>query len=1035
MYTDEQYSRAKALLDDPGTEAKYGPDGMGKLASKIAEYEGAHAPLPAPSEDHGFEQEPSIADFQDVQPRPEFDENLPNASKRKKYSAPPEYVSKTHSPLGVIAKNTLLDPLAGPSSTMHFEPSEKQFQADMGPYLQAKGVQPGDKAYLEAYADYKDSKWEQAYQAAAAEDRPLTRHEYVRGSSAWDKLSSALGQSGDVAAAFTQGYVNGLAPGASQAASGAQDALTGGDEVSADRERAARNPVASGLGEFMGSINPRSVPNKVAGLVGRIATPIAGRFGGAALAGAAGADSQILGNTGGQAIADQLHGRPIDQDTKSHFTARLLGGSLLGAGAGVFGEGIATAAQKYRSAIRGTTSDIGPELTNAEASGTATDALRGLEPSSDVRALLERARGPVPGEAKLAPTGTAVEYAAGKVRNPIVAQQELEHAAALKRMQESSGAMYARDPQLKVGKGMHATGETLLKTVLDRSQPEAAGKFLPGADEALGATNNAPFIDFVRKLYKPRLVAGVDAAREAARNGGRVVTLEEAQRAGFKVKGLENEVNPETGLPHNAPSLSGYSNVSESELLPNTAPRPEQTTRIDYDEPAAAVGGFAAAHPDLPLVQRYLNETRQANGLAERAGMHRETSAAMNGFVRDAEAAGHAYNGTVYRGATPSELERVLQGGVTPSTWSASKSVEGAMPFAKKGGVLFEIEGGAVPTDGIPGSNTFEEALVPHGAPMKVVGRRNEGGIEIVTLRRGGLTVEEAGGATRPEIDPGAAPSAPPAKLDVEVPDGYPAKEFRVILEPRPYDAMKMEEQIHAIDRAGKAGKKAEPDPAWNELMRAARIDREQFGKAWSGLKNLHHEELTALEQRAAHAGIAERNLYPEMSGNAQKTANSAITNYGVAPQATNEALGELADNAGVRGGLETLKGTRAYTALKEKASPKANEGITGGGGFLRVGGFGPALKLRADALARGVARGPDGLPLFVAPGSAAGNPALANEPLGRSLLPSSGLLAMGRGALGVKTGSVYDSATGRAKPAGTLTQEERARLEQLLAP
>jgi hypothetical protein len=215
--------------------------------------------------------------------------------------------------------------------------------------------------------------------------------------------------------------------------------------------------------------------------------------------------------------------------------------------------------------------------------------------------------------------------------------------------------------------------------------------------------------------------------------------------------------------------------------------------------------------------------------------------------------------------------------------------------------------------------------------------------------------------------------------------------------------------------------------------MRAARADREQFGKAWSGLKNVHHEELTALEQRAAHAGIAENKHYPEMSGNAQKAANAAITNYGVAPQATNEALSELADNAGVRQGLETLKGTRAYSALKEKASPQA--GMTEGGGFLRVGGLMPAVKLRADAFARGVARGPDGLPMFAAPGSAAANPALANEPLGRSLLPSSGLLAMGRGALGVKTGSVYDSATGPVRPGGTLTPQERAQLEKLLAP
>ncbi len=923
MYTEEQYLKAKAALDDPQLESKVGADRMGRWAERIAEYEAAQAqPVAEAQVDHGFEQPSSIADFQNVPDDPTTDGNLPNASKKKKYASPPEYVSKSQSALGLIAKSSLIDPLNGPSVTMHFEPSEEQFLADMEPLLRAKGIQPGSGDYKMALDEYRDAKWEQAYKSAEAEDRPLVRSEYI-GMKAnvtnWDKLSAWLGDKADTASSFAKGL-----------ASGGTLGLTRALETDADREQRARTPGATVIGGLAGAINPGSLVSRLTSAAGKLGKGAGlGRYGAASLAGGATGVAEVAGHQIGDELSDKLHGRPIDQKARSNLTGRLVGGALLGGGAGALGEGIASLAQRYRSGIREATSDIGPELTNAEASGTTTDLIRGLKPSSDVEAMLQKARGPVPGEAKLAPSGSAVEYAARDVRSPIVAQQVDEHAAALKRMEAESGGMYARDPGLKKGHGMHETGKTLLKTVLDRSQPEAAGKFLPAADDALGATNNAQFTDFVRKLYKPRLVGDVDAAAEAARTGGHVVTLEEAQRAGFKVKGLSGELNPETGLPHNAPPLSEYDRVSAKELLPATDDT-VRATKVDNERATMVDDGMLEAPKPSPIGPTPAND---AHGVVFGAGAQNDARQSPT-------------------------MARIISGGGQP-----------ANSFAEIDPALQKAIGGS----GLSAAN------------------------------------------------------------DISVPVGYNPKNFRVVLEPRPYDALKMEQQIQAIDRAGKAGTDAKVDPAWPELMRAARVDREQFGKAWSGLKNVHHEELTALEQRGAHAGITENKPYQSMSGNAQKAANAAITNYGVAPQATNEALSELADNAGVRGGLETLKGTRAYSALKEKASPQA--GMTEGGGFLRVGGLMPAVKLRADAFARGLARGPDGLPLFTAPGSTAASPALANEPLGRSLLPSSGLLSMGRGALSVKTGSVYDSATGRAKPAGTLTQQEREQLERLLAP
>src|SRR6478609_4485654 len=891
MYTDKEAEELRQLMLDPGLEAKVGAERLGKWAAKLAEYDSTHAQSaadqPALSEGDiqrletplaigGALPNESIAPDYQYHPPEDFDPDLPNASKRKKWADPPEYVTKSPGKaLLTLAKNRMVDPLNGTNGAMYFEPSEKQFAADMGEYLKAKGVAPGSEDYAHAYADYKDRKWHLAYEQAAATDTPLLRVAHVPDSaSGWTKLQAYLADKTDAAAAFATGF-----------ASGGTLGMTRVLQTDADREQLARHPVAEAVGEVGGAVSPGSLAGKLFGGLGRLGKGAGlGKYGASAFAGGVGSTIDAASHSGADALADKLHGRPLDQDAKSHFTTKLLGSMAVGSLGGMAGEGIASLAQRYRTSLRQPTNPLGTELTNAESTGTATDALSGLKPSSDVEKYLEKARGLVPGEDKALPTGSAVEYAASDVRGPLVAQQDFERAAALQRMENESGQMYSRTPELKQPKPVKSLLDTLLNGIRERSQPEAADKFLPGAADALGARNNSPFIDLARKVVKPRLALDVDAAKEAARTGGRVVTLEEAEQMGFPVKGLANEVNPETGLPHNAPSLSEYSPVRDSELLP----------------------------------------------------------------------------------------------------------------------------GGAEPRNSMP------TRPVPDWQPPDL-----------------------AQGATIPEIDPAARSltktlaSEPEAALSI--PDSYNPKQFRVILDPRAYDAQKMEQVIKAIDQAGKAGTEAKVDSMWPELMRAARIDREQFGKAWSGLKNVHHQELTALEQRAAHAGITEQKpTYDELSGNAQKAANAAITNYGVAPKATNEALASLADNAGVRGNLETLRGTRAYSALKEKALPNIHESIGQGGGFARLGGLLPGLKLRGDAFARTLARGPEGEALY----ASKFNPRLLNEPLGREVTPSgpfARLLSMGGGALGVKTGSVYDSSSGRAGPGSSLSPDEKAKLQQLL--
>jgi hypothetical protein len=143
-----------------------------------------------------------------------------------------------------------------------------------------------------------------------------------------------------------------------------------------------------------------------------------------------------------------------------------------------------------------------------------------------------------------------------------------------------------------------------------------------------------------------------------------------------------------------------------------------------------------------------------------------------------------------------------------------------------------------------------------------------------------------------------------------------------------------------------------------------------------------------------------------------------------------NIAVAGLADRAGIRPALENMSGTRAYISLKDSAAPQLNLGSHRG----LVRSMLAASGLRADALARDIARGPSGEIIANVKGL---NPEAAlrtNEPLGRSLLPSSGLLAMGRGAGGVKTGALMDSRFNTERATGSIDPEQRRIIEKYLS-
>lgn len=1027
------------------------------------------------------------------------DNYLPNASKLKTLAAPPEYVSKNPA-AGIkhVIGATLMDPLEGPGVGVYHEPTEKQFQADMGPVLEAKGIAPGHPEYDAAFNEYKDRKWVQAYQKAQATDTPLTRIAYVDHSGAWAQLKDALQEFPDVASSFAKGFASGGTLHATEAL-----------ETPQDTEQSERDPIARGAGELAGAMNPGSLLARGTGAVGNAASKllpsgILSRLGIGAAVGAGAGVTDLAGKEAARAVRE---GSPTA--AKDEFLRSLPGAAEMGASFGLGGTALAEGANAFQKHVVSST----PEVAQLRRAGGDTSLLGGVKPGPDVAANVEAAREPLPGEAKEPPEGNATEIAAKKVQGPLTETNAAAHAEAHKTIAAQQDAAIAADPKLQERLPATKTAQAAVDWALAKLQPEARPGYLPGitkptSAEVLPGADLTEVQKLAPRLWKPRVVTAGEAASAANRARGRAITLDEARQLGLDVGGLTKGLDTE-GVPPGAP------------------PIPDDSA---FDSAASSANGVAQKTGATPEVQDFLNRSRKAASAAQRAGEESGPSAAVTQFLASAERSGATYPGAVYRGTSPDELASLLKNGETAHTWSVSKDIEGARHFAQKNGVLLKIEGGsgAVPVDGIEGSNTFGEALIPAGQRFEVASDATENGIRTVTLRRvtapdvgGGSTTEDVFGRpadkitpnpavslkpregrafktptgpegsdwfdskkaaetvalhsgdyevkdpfggwrttapsgktpldtpTRPEAagpagPPSETPSGPPSALRASplpvtppVPPpssarigGIPESEYRVILEPRTFDAKTFEEILGDVDRKAKAGSAtAQPDPAWKQLQRAIREDRSQFGTNWTDMIAKHHELLNGLEQRSYHAGINEKKPYSEMQGSSQQTMNGKLVDF---PGGTDsaKALRDLAEQAGpgVKHDLEVLGAQNAYSKLSGMASPKIGETIGSGGLAGHLRGFGPAVKLRADAVARGISAGPTGEPTIT---PRLVNFVRQNAPKAK-FLP--GLTAMGQGALGLKAGSVYNSTRDRGELAQSLTPSERQFLEQLLS-
>jgi hypothetical protein len=158
----------------------------------------------------------------------------------------------------------------------------------------------------------------------------------------------------------------------------------------------------------------------------------------------------------------------------------------------------------------------------------------------------------------------------------------------------------------------------------------------------------------------------------------------------------------------------------------------------DFETAENAVGGMVQQSPeDAAALQEYLNVERMRANESNRYGIPNKLTDQVNGILSNAQAQGNAYAGPVYRGMSKAELDSVLGSGSNKSIWSVGSTMDRALAHARgPDSVIVEIPGhsGAVPVGGVPGSNTFEEALVPKGTGWRLAGQRDVGGRTVYTL-------------------------------------------------------------------------------------------------------------------------------------------------------------------------------------------------------------------------------------------------------------------------------------------------------------
>ncbi len=373
------------------------------------------------------------------------DETMPNASKRKDFKAPPEFfppVPEATTPMEAFglklsnAHASLPTGLGG--KTQHFlEPSIEQFQRDMGPYIHPDELKAGVTG--DAYKEYADQRWQEVYEQAKAEGRPIVRDAYKKDKS-W--TTRALDKARDTA--------GGLLAGADKAMMGIPTRLIsqvpGGGGVRAEAQKMREeSPTSATVGEIGASLLPVAPGSLAARGAGAMLPKAAGLFGATARAGALGAAAG-----GAQSVASDV-GEGKDPSLSSLGT-----GALFGLPLGAIGGAMGYGARAHGRNLRETTS-----LGQAERAGVAeTGTFAGVKPTAAGRAIRSesyRQSGDIGGEVDMLANRIEATKLEGGKRLDAASQKAYGEARA-QFLEMSKETKVPQTDLLKEAMRLHATG-------------------------------------------------------------------------------------------------------------------------------------------------------------------------------------------------------------------------------------------------------------------------------------------------------------------------------------------------------------------------------------------------------------------------------------------------------------------------------------------------------------------------------------------------------------------------------------------------
>jgi hypothetical protein len=479
--------------------------------------------------------------------------SLKNASKLKVFDDPPEYSPPKDLPgQGLLPKAT----------TMYYEPTPGEFRTVMmsNPRVKAAlqeqypsvNIEELDEGALEdsgAFKAYADARWQHALAGALKTHTPITRVAFSDKTSTVDpktgqrklNLSGHLANAMDGSMSLMTGALQGATGGLYDLGMTAVDkALPGSDPGilaetrDAGRGSRERYPITATVGTVAGALDPRQLPGKIAGGIGKltakVATPksLPGRM--ATSAGIGAATTVIDENM--RAAAD-LAADALDADKSAREAALMIAqglpmvdpttaavGAGLGAVADLAGAGFGTGKRAMVNSDR-----LRAPLKHFEESGGTLGPMMGRRVSPEAQKYQARAE-----SARTTPQDLIID----EVTDSLATQRLLEQESALRSGEQATSVAQAKLDGSTVSPSMAA----------ERIRADAES--MPAATpQAKAARKN--LLDFANRLAsKERLTAAelddfLQEIDDAAKFGRSVEPVGHWKQAGKHLRDLRDE--------------------------------------------------------------------------------------------------------------------------------------------------------------------------------------------------------------------------------------------------------------------------------------------------------------------------------------------------------------------------------------------------------------------------------------------------------------------------------------------------------------